>query len=405
MLHNMNINNPAPSTSYVTAVKTAPKPSFPKKDQAIVMHADDNLKLFDYVKTIGDIVGPKHIAFASRISNNRICIYLANPNLVDDLLKSHPSVTINNNVINIRRLVSPTKRIIISNIPPYISHDLAENAIKNLGLQLTSPVSFLRAGIPGDEYSHILSFRRQVYVLPPSDDFELQTSLIIPFDGNENRIFLSTDKMECFICKQPGHIASKCPNPPTINLLSQPTLSEQIAQVFSTNLIESNEVTPNEDPQINQPPAVLTPTQKRGHSQLSDPSENSSLLTETGNNNDVMPPPISSPLPKANKKKRKKTPNAFILPIENLYDFLENTFGNSDPYMEARKHTDDINGLVSNLNLIYPDLTDRSIKNRITRITNKIKKKLKPDAEETENSDETMMILIAHTVQTSQTDP
>ncbi|KAG5896292.1 hypothetical protein JTB14_008848 [Gonioctena quinquepunctata] len=101
MLHNMNINNPAPSTSYVTAVKTAPKPSFPKKDQAIVMHADDNLKLFDYVKAIGDIVGPKHISFASRISNNRICIYLANPNLVDDLLKSHSSVTINNNVINI----------------------------------------------------------------------------------------------------------------------------------------------------------------------------------------------------------------------------------------------------------------------------------------------------------------
>ncbi|KAG5872678.1 hypothetical protein JTB14_011977 [Gonioctena quinquepunctata] len=184
MLHNMNINNPAPSTSYVTAVKTAPKPSFPKKDQAIVMHADDNVKLFDYIKGIGDIVGPKHISFASRISNNRICIYLANPNLVDDLLKSHPSVTINNNVINIRRLVSPTKQIIISNIPPYISHDLAENAIKNLGLQLTSPVSFLRAGIPGDEYSHILSFRRQVYVLPPSDDFELQTSFIIPFDGN-----------------------------------------------------------------------------------------------------------------------------------------------------------------------------------------------------------------------------
>ncbi|KAG5880329.1 hypothetical protein JTB14_017932 [Gonioctena quinquepunctata] len=133
MLHNMNINNPAPGTSYVTAVKTAPKPSFPKKDQAIVMHADDNLKLFDYVKAIGDIVGPKHISFASRISNNRICIYLANPILVDDLLKSHPSVTINNNVINIRRLVSPTKRIIISNIPSYISHDLAENAIKNLG--------------------------------------------------------------------------------------------------------------------------------------------------------------------------------------------------------------------------------------------------------------------------------
>ncbi|KAG5883338.1 hypothetical protein JTB14_033782 [Gonioctena quinquepunctata] len=62
---------------------------------------------------------------------------------------------------------------------------------------------------------------------------------------------------------------------------------------------------------------------------------------------------------------------------------------NSDPYMEARKHIEDINGLVSNLNLIYLDLTDISIKNRITRIINKIMEKLKPDAEETENSDMT----------------
>ncbi|CAH1111563.1 unnamed protein product [Psylliodes chrysocephalus] len=138
MSHNLKTNNPVSSNSYVSVVKTTSKPSFPKKDQAIVMHADDNPKLFDYVKEIGDIVGPKHISFASRISNNGICIYLANSNLFDDLLKSHASVTISNIIISIRRLVSPTKRIIISNISPYIPNDLAENGIKSLGLQLTS---------------------------------------------------------------------------------------------------------------------------------------------------------------------------------------------------------------------------------------------------------------------------
>ncbi|CAG9812866.1 unnamed protein product [Phaedon cochleariae] len=420
MPHNSNNNNPGPGTSYVSAVKTTPKPSFPKKDQAIVMHADDNLKLFDYVKAIGDIASPKHISFASRISNNRICIYLDTSKLVDDLIKSHSFVTINNNAINIRRLVSPTKRIIISNISPYIPHDLVEDAIKSLGLQITSPVSFLRAGIPGDEYSHILSFRRQVYVLPTSDNFELQTSLTIPFDGNENRIFLSTDKMECFICKQSGHIASNCPNPPTNILLSQtnpPVQPEQASpSTNSSNRIESNDTTSNVDPitpQENPPLTDMTPSQKRGYSQLSTPSETSSLPVDTEEIKDAMPPPASSTLPtavnKATKKKRKigeatesnlttymkvciaksyqKTPDAFILPIENLYDFLENTFGSSDPFLEARKHTDGITGLVSNLNLIYTDLTDRSLKNRITRITNKMKKRLKSDTGDTESLD------------------
>ncbi|KAG5900223.1 hypothetical protein JTB14_008105 [Gonioctena quinquepunctata] len=79
------------SSSYVSVAKSLPKPTFPKKNQAIVLHAEDNLKLFDYVKAIGDIIGAKHITFASKISNNRICIYLSCPNDVDELLKTNPT--------------------------------------------------------------------------------------------------------------------------------------------------------------------------------------------------------------------------------------------------------------------------------------------------------------------------
>lgn len=42
--------------------------------------------------------------------------------------------------------------------------EYAENALKYLDLLLASSISFLRAGIPGDKFFHILSFRRQVYV-------------------------------------------------------------------------------------------------------------------------------------------------------------------------------------------------------------------------------------------------
>lgn len=47
------------STSYVSAVKSNPQVTVPKKEQAIVIHAIDQLKLYDYVKSLSDIVGAK----------------------------------------------------------------------------------------------------------------------------------------------------------------------------------------------------------------------------------------------------------------------------------------------------------------------------------------------------------
>ncbi|KAG5889041.1 hypothetical protein JTB14_009446 [Gonioctena quinquepunctata] len=302
-----------PSSSYVSVAKSLPKPTFPKKNQAIVLHAEDNLKLFDYVKAIGDIIGSKHITFASKISNNRICIYLSCPNDVDELLKTNPTINIKNLTLSIRRLISPTKRILISNISPSIPHDLAENAIKSLNLQLASPISFLRAGIPGDEYNHILSFRRQVFVFPPHDNFELQTSLLVTYEGTEHRIFLSTDRMECFVCRQSGHIANNCPNqipnPQTLNLIIQP------------QEINTNSVTPALETDNNiQPPIHQVTGTKRDHPQTPTTSDISSI------NDDILvspkfersnAPPIDLVIsdkkqPKERKNKKFKADNSCV---------------------------------------------------------------------------------------------
>uniref|UniRef100_A0A6P7FH09 Uncharacterized protein LOC114330220 n=1 Tax=Diabrotica virgifera virgifera TaxID=50390 RepID=A0A6P7FH09_DIAVI len=277
----------------------------------VVLHADQNLKLHDYVSAIGDIVGPKQISFASRISHNSICIYLTNSNLVEQLLTSHPNIQIGNITLNIRRLVSPTKRIVISNISPTVPHDLVESAIKNLGLELASLISFLRAGIPGDKYSHILSFRRQVYVFSNTDNFELQTSIVIPFEDTDNRIFLSTDKMECFICKQPGHIASKCPNPPTVNVTQTPNSNPELSTnttllLDNTQPTDTSSVTPITDTAQQDTTTAVKPGLKRGRSEVSTATNENSSLDDTVS----MPPPVSPAShiqqDKTIKRKRKK---------------------------------------------------------------------------------------------------
>lgn len=200
--------------SYSNIVKSANQHyTFPTKDQAILLNAIDEFKLSDYVIAVGNIIGPKNILFASRIANNRICIYLKNVNLVNQIVAQHNTIEINNVPIDIRRLVTPAKRIIISNVSPIIPHEIISNVLQNFGLQLVSQITFLRAGIQEAEYNHVLSFRRQAYVAPPENEmYELPSTTVVNFEDTPYRIFLTFDEAACFICKKSGHVAKSCPN-------------------------------------------------------------------------------------------------------------------------------------------------------------------------------------------------
>jgi hypothetical protein len=105
---------------------------FPKKDQAIILSVDDNLKLGDYVTSISEIVEPKNITFASRISNNRVCIYLSSSQLAESLARQHKTIVIKGIDISIRRLITPSKRIILSSVCPSIPHNMLEQLIRQI---------------------------------------------------------------------------------------------------------------------------------------------------------------------------------------------------------------------------------------------------------------------------------
>lgn len=419
------VSNPnGTEKSYVSITKSKPKPNFPKKEQAILIHAVDNLKLFDYIKAIGDIIGPKNIIAVSRISNNRICIYLSKTELVDDLIVNHPIINIADSEFPLRRLITPAKRVVISNVSPTIPHDDIEAALKVLGLQLASPVSFLRAGLPGEEYSHIISFRRQVYIIPPFSEFELQTSIVITHDNTTYRIFLSTERMECFICKQPGHIANNCKNAevtpqeePTINRTPVTEMFTQELQTSFTTTGPSKKV-PHQSivtiADVHHPAELETPNspivrQKRPLSTSLD-STDPDRIEETESITDpetFMLPPNNQKIIKQKKKKAKiqysenkgiseitkndikklydENPKRYSLTLNNFLAFIDNTFGNNSPHLEALKFTKNVKALLSDMYDMYPFLTERSLKNRFTRITKKLKQELRSDADDIES--------------------
>lgn len=386
--------------------------TYPKKEQAIVLGVVDDLKLMDYVIAVGNIVGPRNITFASRISNNRICIYLANTQLVDAIVTEHSIITIQDREVSVRKFITPARRIIISNVCPTIPHNLVESVLRGIGLQLASSVSFMRAGIPGDEYSHILSFRRQVYVNPNSN-MELPSSVVIKHDETNYRLYLSFDDISCFICKQANHIAKNCPQLisfPTVNhsAVSPPQngVENPTASIAPNNQQDMSDSSTDKDPSTNlsaqQTPSATPLPKKRQASSIASTVASSPVEEST----DLMLFPHTSPTlttPNANasnksKKMRKSSsteslsdievslepikvlidenPSKFVLNFHQIVQFFESVHGSPDALSVAKQYTTDITGLIENLSELHSRLSQRNIKTKCTRIRKKLQLQL-----------------------------
>lgn len=189
--------------------------SFPKKEQAIIFPVIEGLQVKDYVIATGNVVDPKEILFASRISNNRICINFSSKLVVNNFIENHNGIQINDVFVPARKLILPAKRLILSNVSPCIPHTVIEDELRESGIKLVSPMSFIGAGIGLDKFRHICSFRRQVFVAT-DQAVEIPSSILITFEDEEYRVFLSDDKLRCFKCKEEGHIAANCTVSPDV---------------------------------------------------------------------------------------------------------------------------------------------------------------------------------------------
>lgn len=210
LMDGMKDNKNVPTKSYATITQ---RTLFPTKDQAIIMDAIEGISLNDYILAIGNLVEPANVRFASKISMNRVCIYLASKQLVDNIIENKQFIKIGNKTVEIRPLLTKFKRLILSNVCPVIPHEILEEKIRSFNVRLGSSLSFLRAGISAPGFSHILSFRRQIYV-HPEDINNIPPSVNITYDNTTYWIYLTTEKISCFICKQQGHLAKNCDENP-----------------------------------------------------------------------------------------------------------------------------------------------------------------------------------------------
>jgi hypothetical protein len=363
--------------SYATVAQNT---SFPKKDQAIVIDALENVQIKEYALALGKIIEPSHIRFLSRISNNRICIYLATKLLADEAIDNKKFITIQGQKLTIRPLINRNKRIILSNVCPIIPHNEIEKKLQEVGIKPMSSISFLRAGLNDTGYSHILSFRRQVYVTP-EDFYRLPEKISIEFDETTYWIYLSSDTMTCFLCKKEGHIASKC----TEGGIDMTTMSD----------IEEN--TPNnaEPLSFKRPHPPTEPSlPEASHEVLEQVTEDNIFSDE---DSDTLSQTCIEDTELSNGKKRKKIHridtdttnwidiNEFIKKSSKKYpltgnqvkEYLESTYGMKNIEEITYGYTENIMELIEMFKDLIPNISCRSVKNRLTRIINKLKLQLK----------------------------
>ena len=108
----------------------------------------------------------------------------------------HKIITVNNNMLNLRPMLTPAQRVILSNVAPVILNSGFEKIFKRDNVKLYSTIP-LKAGMTDSEYAHIFSFRRQAYI-DPDDIGQTLSTFLITFEDTSYRIFTSIDSLLCF---------------------------------------------------------------------------------------------------------------------------------------------------------------------------------------------------------------
>ncbi|KAL0150135.1 hypothetical protein M9458_051251, partial [Cirrhinus mrigala] len=122
---------------------------------------DDSISVEDVLIAVSRQVGGLNIKSASRM-NKSVVVFLTDVKMVDDLIER--GITINDTFLPVLPLSSPSKKIVLSNVPPFIKNEVIQEVLERYG-KLTAPIKMIPLGLKNPDIKHVMSFRRYTYMI------------------------------------------------------------------------------------------------------------------------------------------------------------------------------------------------------------------------------------------------
>ena len=130
---------------------------------------------------VGQVVDYDKVKSASRMSSG-VVIFLESVEIVNEVVER--GVVINDTLTHVYPLVNPAKKVTLSNVPPFIRNEVLATDLARHG-QLVSPIKMVNLGCKSQQLKHVLSHRRQVFMIPKNNADELNIAFKYKIDPNQ----------------------------------------------------------------------------------------------------------------------------------------------------------------------------------------------------------------------------
>lgn len=175
------------------------------KKCAIFLPYKDGVSIGKYFAAVGKIIGFHNIVYGGRHAN-RVLMHLANEHLVETFTESHRHVTINDERFPVSK-VSQGVRLVFLNVNPSIPNTALMKEITKFARPV-SQISYVSTGLQDPRLSHILSYRRQVYVESKEG---IPRKIYVRKECEVHTICLRVEcSVECKFCNVDGHSSKQC---------------------------------------------------------------------------------------------------------------------------------------------------------------------------------------------------